>query len=156
MRVTAQILQRDRGALRRIIDRVRGLDRLSVSVGVPPGAMHHGENGTTSMAMIATTLHYGSAAKNIPARPFIEPAINQNLGKYQRLMATQARGLIVGRQTLNRALSLVGTAMAADVQQYMLSGSFAPLQPATIRRKGSSRPLIDTGQLRQSITYRVE
>ena len=25
----------------------------------------------------------------------------------------------------------------------------------TIKRKGSSKPLIDTGQLRQSITYRV-
>jgi hypothetical protein len=44
---------------------------------------------------------------------------------------------------------------AADVQAYMVNGKFAPLKAKTIKRKGSSKPLIDTGQLRQSITYRV-
>lgn len=31
-----------------------------------------------------------------------------------------------------------------------------PLKPETIRRKGSSKPLIDTGRLRNSITHKVE
>ena len=35
------------------------------------------------------------------------------------------------------------------------TGSFTPNKPATIKRKGSSRPLIDTGHLRQSITSKV-
>lgn len=34
-------------------------------------------------------------------------------------------------------------------------GSWAPNTPATIRRKGSSAPLIDTGQLRRSISSAV-
>ncbi|WP_252715295.1 hypothetical protein [Acinetobacter junii] len=50
---------------------------------------------------------------------------------------------------------ILGMQAAADVQMYMVNGKFAPLKAKTIKRKGSSKPLIDTGQLRQSITYKV-
>ena len=32
-------------------------------------------------------------------------------------------------------------------------GPFTPNAPATVKRKGSSQPLIDTGNLRKSITF---
>ena len=35
-------------------------------------------------------------------------------------------------------------------------GEWTPNSPATIRAKGSEMPLIDTGNLRNSITYKVE
>lgn len=34
--------------------------------------------------------------------------------------------------------------------------SWPPLKPETVKRKGSSKPLIDTGRLRNSITHKVE
>ena len=34
-------------------------------------------------------------------------------------------------------------------------GTLTPNAPSTIKKKGSSRPLIDTGQLRQSISNKV-
>lgn len=37
-----------------------------------------------------------------------------------------------------------------DISQSPLGEGFAPLKPATIKRKGSSRPLIDTGLMRQA------
>jgi len=35
-------------------------------------------------------------------------------------------------------------------------GEWPPLKPATIKRKGSSKPLIDTGKLRASITHKID
>ena len=35
-------------------------------------------------------------------------------------------------------------------------GNWAPNSPLTIAQKGSAMPLIDTGKLRQSITYEVQ
>ena len=35
-------------------------------------------------------------------------------------------------------------------------GEWLPNSPLTIAQKGSAMPLIDTGKLRQSITYEVE
>ncbi|OCA57864.1 hypothetical protein AA93_07090 [Xylella fastidiosa subsp. pauca 11399] len=44
---------------------------------------------------------------------------------------------------------------AGDVKATIRHADLAPLTPQTIQRKGSSAPLIDTGQMLQSITYEV-
>jgi hypothetical protein len=43
----------------------------------------------------------------------------------------------------------------AAVKNKVVTGPFEPNKPATIARKGSDRPLIDTAQLLNSITYVV-
>ena len=43
-----------------------------------------------------------------------------------------------------------------DVQRaHIRNGNWVPNAPATIRRKGSDRPLIDTGQLVNAVEYEV-
>ena len=54
-----------------------------------------------------------------------------------------------------QALGQLGEMTKGDVQTEIRSGDFAPLKPATIKRKGSSRPLIDTGQMVQSIAWEL-
>jgi hypothetical protein len=50
---------------------------------------------------------------------------------------------------------IMGLAAENAVKRKILTGKFAPLKPATIKRKGHSKPLIDTGQLYDSITSQV-
>ena len=57
--------------------------------------------------------------------------------------------------TLPRALGLLGARMSADMKMTIKNRIPPPLQPETIRRKGSDVPLIDTGQLINSITWAV-
>ena len=57
-------------------------------------------------------------------------------------IGTLCRQLRVHRDAVRRVLTQAGIA--------------PPLKPATIARKGSSTPLINTGQLRSAITWRVE
>ena len=56
---------------------------------------------------------------------------------------------------LTNMLDLAGVIGVRAVQDKIMTGPFAPLQPRTIARKKSSRPLIDTGQLRQAVSYVV-
>lgn len=61
---------------------------------------------------------------------------------------------------VNQAAARVGNYGVSEVKRGIISGSpggeaFAPLSSFTIARKGSSKPLIDKGDLVGSITYQV-
>ena len=49
----------------------------------------------------------------------------------------------------------LGELIVGMIQKYLTDLSNPPLHPATIKNKGSSNPLIDTGHLRESITYKI-
>ncbi|WP_290597045.1 MULTISPECIES: HK97-gp10 family putative phage morphogenesis protein [unclassified Archaeoglobus] len=57
-----------------------------------------------------------------------------------------------------RILSLVGAFLEDQIKKTISHGraEWPPLSPETIKRKGSSKPLLDTGHLRDSITHKVE
>jgi|GEM_PF-461673 len=42
-----------------------------------------------------------------------------------------------------------------EIKNQIVKGSFVPNSPATIIRKGSTRPLVDTGNLLQSVHFSV-
>jgi hypothetical protein len=44
---------------------------------------------------------------------------------------------------------------ASRVKVKILDGDFEPNAPSTIAKKGSSHPLIDTGQEKNSVTWEV-
>ena len=52
-------------------------------------------------------------------------------------------------------LDLVGRVAAADIQTKISSIYSPPLSPITIRRKGSSKPLIETGLMLASVSNAV-
>ena len=49
----------------------------------------------------------------------------------------------------------LGDYIAQQLQEYVTEVTTPPNHPFTIDRKGSSHPLIDSGRLRTSITFRV-
>lgn len=95
--------------------------------------------------------------RGVPKRPFItgwasknDKAIRQDIAKAIQLVA-------VGRYTTEQALQILGVKWVAEIQEYMTNSSnFIKNSDETIALKGSSSPLIDTGQLRSSITFKVE
>jgi len=58
----------------------------------------------------------------------------------------------------NEILRIVGAFLEGQIKQTITRGraEWPPLSPETIKRKGSSKPLIDTGKLRNSVTHKVE
>ena len=134
---------------------VAALDKHAVYVGFPGDTQARG-GGPLNNPTLAYIHEHGAPAANIPARPFLEAGIanaEDNILKafeagLQAAMAGNNAGLV---NSLHRA----GVIAVSAVQDKITTGPFVPLQPKTVKRKGSSRPLIDTGQLRQAVSYVV-
>lgn len=152
----------------------------AVRVGVPGGVA---ETDGTPVAMIAAVHEFGSPSQGIPERPFLRVAMQRNAKKYVRLNRINLAKMLRGQMTVEQALSQLGDMAKGDVQTEIWHGDFKPLDPKTIaaRRRARSngynkalqrevakkqaaggaagpidRPLIDSGQLRQSITWEIE
>lgn len=141
----------DPRALDRLRQRLVGDNRV-VNVGVPEGKR---EEDGTPVAMIAAVHEFGSPSQGIPERPFLRAAVQRNRQKYVRLNRINLVKMLRGQATVDQALGQLGEMAKGDVQTEIRSGDFAPLKQATIKRKGSSRPLIDTGQMVQSIAWEL-
>lgn len=139
------------GDLRAIVKRLNGM-RARVEVGVPAGPR---EKGGSSSALVASVHEFGSPARNIPQRSFLRGGIERNLPGLIALNGANLAAIGRGQMDIETALGRLGQAAAAAVKREIIEGDFAPLKAATIKRKKSSRPLVDTGQLRQSVTYDV-
>ena len=102
----------------------------------------------------------GSPLQHIPPRPVLKPAINQPdvRDKIQKLMRDGAVEALVrgNREKCEQCFEKAGMIGRDACKKYITEGTnLAPNAPMTIARKGSSKPLIDTGSMLNSITYAV-
>lgn len=144
-------------ALQALKDRLLSQE-FEVLVGVPASAgMHAAKEGEApqTMASIAAVNEFGSADGRIPARPFLHPGILKGAPKFTRLAEIDLPDIIQGTQPMSRLLHRMGNLGVTLVQQEIDSVHVPPNAPYTIAKKGSSKPLIDTGALRQSINYEI-
>lgn len=127
-------------------------DRRRVLVGVPKGKV---EEDGTPLAMVAAVHEFGSPERGIPERSFLRSGILANLQQLIAMNAEHIRKIANGGFTVLTALNRLGVFAAGAVQKQIVEGDYTPNAPATIKAKGSSKPLIDSSQLRQSITYQI-
>lgn len=92
----------------------------------------------------------------IPERPFMRNAVRSNQSKYKALLKSSAGGLLSGKAQMRQTLSRLGIAAQGDVQAEITSLTSPPNSPVTIALKGSSKPLIDTGEMRAAVTWKVD
>lgn len=107
-------------------------------------------------------LHYnGLHLKNtttvitIPERSFIRAGFEANKDYMNDLIVQLLPSVLIGRMKVDEMYGIVGNAVVGRLHRYLVSLREPPNHPYTIKRKGSSNPLIDTGRLNQSITYRI-
>lgn len=116
----------------------------------------------TPVAYVAAIQEFGNPAGNNPSRPFFRNAISQNDG-WKDLASKAMAAVIDGRIELNQALNQMGLKMAADVKDSITDGSYEALKQSTLDARQSRKrtqgvaikPLIDTAQMLQSVTYTV-
>lgn len=112
----------------------------------PPGELTNGQ--------LAAIQEFGTAT--IPARPFVSSSFEANRDKYKGMLAAGLEKVYANELPVSKLLGLLGTAMAADIKKRVTAGAnFEPNAPSTIAKKGSARPLVDTGRLVNSVTYQV-
>jgi hypothetical protein len=108
----------------------------------------------TPVAYVATIHEHGSGP--IPARPFMRPAVAQYGPEWMDLLGQGAKAAMAGTVSPEAVLEAVTLRAAGDVGKAIRAVTSPGLKPMTIARKGFEKPLIDTGQMFQSVTGKVE
>jgi hypothetical protein len=116
------------------------------------GATDQRDGGEFSNVQIGTVHEFGLG---VPERSFLRATVDERSTFYRRLVKKLMQRALDMKGTVSEALRILGEQMKADIVRRIDRGIDPPLHPATIAAKGSSKPLIDTGQLKQSITYEV-
>lgn len=101
-----------------------------------------------SVAEVASKNEFGTP--RVPPRPFFRNAIKKNANKW---------GDVFKREASNKApilaLGTLGEVIRSDIVQSINQLNTPPNSPYTIEKKGSSKPLVDTGKMRASVNFRI-
>lgn len=115
-----------------------------------------------------TVLQYGSAnefgasgaGKNrnidIPERSYIRSTVDERKRRIFGKAFKLQEDIFLGKMSITKALSIMGILIQSNIIQKIVSLRSPANADSTIKKKGSSNPLIDNGRLRQSINYEVE
>ena len=154
----------------RFVDRDRGWRRLAralrdsirnphVVVGIygpAAKAPHVGAGGSEgeglTVAQIASIHEFGVG---VPERSFIRGTVDARAKEISRMAKRLAAQVLDGRKTTAAALDLLGAYVHGQIIRRINKRIPPPLAASTIRRKGSSTPLVDKGQLKGSIAWEV-
>ena len=147
------------GLLRRLADGQKGYVKVGINSDDAKKAKEVKKDGVDSSSLslkvidIATFHEFGT--ENVPERSFIRSNDAKNKAKYKKMIQNGLVKMLKAEMEPYQVLGLVGEQASADIKAGITEGIKPALKQATIDRKGSSVPLIDTGQLRASITYKV-
>ena len=137
---------------KRIKRSLKRMDTSYTKVGVQQGTQHKSKEGELSdLVTIAVANEYGT--KRIPSRPFMRNAMDNNQTVLFKTQLQMYGEVIAGTKSVYEALAVIGEVATTKIKKEIRNLKFPPNAPSTIARKKSDNPLIDQGQLVQSITH---
>ena len=134
---------------KRFLKTLEDLGKKAVYVGFVQGKYGNYEDGTT-VAQVAAWNEFGT--RNMPARPFMMQTVTTRQAEIKKLFQEAGKQVLKGADA-EKVYNQIGVVGKAMMQEQIVNGDFAPNAASTIRMKGSDKPLIDTGQMRQSVNY---
>ena len=116
--------------------------------------LHEGSNypDGTSLPMVGFIHEYGTG--NMPERSFIRAWVDTNKAQINRMTDTLYGKVIDGKLNADRAIKLLGEFAEGGIKKYMTELKSPANAESTIKAKGSSNPLIDTGIMRANIKHK--
>jgi len=151
---SSKVIVKDAG-WKQLMRNLKHIDKATVHVGVLAG--EGASEGGFDLVALAATQEYGSSDGHTPSRPFLRMTFQ---GPPQWLVDTTkklAKPVIEGKLDIERALGLLGAVAVTKVRETVTNGAGVPPEnaPSTIAKKGSSRPLVDTGRMLNAVSWRV-
>lgn len=156
----------------RIVDRDHGYSDLrarifgaanpKISVGILEADGGEPAKGSTdddplTILEVAIINEFGSEdGKHPPSRSFLRAWFDEAREDISARLQIEMQAVVTGKRTKAQALERVGLWAVGEIQKRIAQGIDPANADSTVARKGSSTPLIDTGQLRSSISYKVE
>lgn len=141
---------------------------LKLSIGIPAavGSQLHKaddskEKRLPTLLEVATWQEFGVPGR-IPQRSFIREGFDEYYHDFQAQIINLMKGVTKDKVDEDKVLDILGLYAVGKLQKRMADGIAPQLAPSTVAHRQSPRntdgsktptPLIDTGQLRSSITY---
>jgi HK97 gp10 family phage protein len=147
--VAKYVKDTDKGFMR-FVQEIQAAKTAFVTVGV-----HEGERSMdgTNIAEYAAHNEYGT--QHIPSRPFMRTAFDENTQAIQNDMQGVVNVAKRGGSVV-QGLKMVGEKHQQRIQRTIKGRDFLPmLSESTIKAKGSTKTLIDSGAMVNSIRYVV-
>jgi len=143
-----------------LLKSLHALTGREVLVGIPSTETDRKDKGDPMDNATLGYIHeFGAPAAGIPARPFLIPGVEEGRDAINKqLRAATEAGVTGNVNEVDRRLHAAGLVAQNAVRARINSGIEPELSPLTIaarKRRGrkGDKPLIDTGQLRNAITY---
>ena len=131
-----------------------GPDRVDVGVfGAKVAGKTDKDGKAIDLVVIAASNEFGT--NTIPERSFMRAGVDENKKEFEAFLEKGTFNVIAGKLSKRQLIGRLGLLGVKKIQEKIESGPFKANKPATVKRKGSSKPLIDTGRMRQSITHRI-
>ena len=108
-----------------------------------------------SMVELAMVHEFGSKDGRIPGRSFIRTTFDEKESVHRDLLHRLQQKVLAGKIGAKQALTTVGEVVAKNMAETINDGIEPGLKESTKKRKGSSKPLIDTGRLKASVTHEL-
>jgi hypothetical protein len=155
--LTLRSFDKDHG-WKAFIRRLREIRKLQVKVGLLGTGKNTRQKGEATNVEIGLVHEFGSPKQGIPERSFIRSTFDARRAEYAAMARRLLPAVISGRSDARRALGLIGAKASADIKNTVTQGPHIPppLKPATVARKGSDRPLVDTNQMVNAVAWAVE
>lgn len=157
--ITARTIEIDRGWAG-VESALRRLDGARTKVGLP--ANGH-TSGRYSMAKLAKVAYFNEFGIEVPERSFIRSATDANRDEVfreaklavGRIMFEAAKTPLAQLSVIRHFVSGVGQFLANRIKKKIQDGPFQELSTRTITKKGHDMPLVETGQLFETIQERT-
>lgn len=158
--ISSGILEKDGAQAKKAIESKKSLESKRTHLSdvledvfgaAPPVEVEH---EALTVIQVATWMEFGT--DRAPARSFVRAWFDENQAKIREDLGVLMVSVVQGRRTKAQILELIGQRCAASIQERISAGIAPANRPSTIAQKGSSTPLIDTGQLRSSVSYQID
>ncbi|QKN86312.1 neck protein [Yersinia phage vB_YenM_636] len=155
----------------------KAIGKNAISVGIHADTGNHdGSKEQVTVAQIYWWMefgfHHAKGNFSVLPRPTLRPTFISNKAKYFKAMEniakavmegnatksgkgarTGKRGNMIGKANVRQLMGRLGQVVEADVKNAIVSLRTPPNAESTIKQKGSSNPLIDTGQMVNEVRW---
>ena len=134
----------------KIIKEIASWKNTKVKIGL---FKEEGKNDGEYIADYAYANEFGEG--NVPSRPFIRNTFDENQSDWSDSLQENLGKVIEGKIDSNNIFSLLGERAVDDVKKTISNNLPPPNAESTIKKKGSSKTLIDSGAMRNAVSYRI-
>lgn len=145
---------------KRSVRPVAAPERMTISVGIhgdegdDAHAAEYAADGALGSAQGLTVADVGRFQEfglGVPQRSFIRGWFDESQDFIRETLRSQMKLVVAGKLTSEKAMNRIALAFEGSVKQRIARGVGPALARSTVLAKGSSKQLIDSGQLRSAV-----